>query len=489
MIPLSRWTESSVREMLSKSHDVAVETCIFGPPGTTHRVVLIYAKGLINNQTLEEVVLPYLRDMLDQAITVDPVLLERNQRLMLRPVAADQTTESVMADLFSGYLIVFLETSGLIYTLNICNLPNRNPEESSSEVSIKGPRDSFTESIGVNVALVRKRLKSNSMKCEVYSVGRRSKTSVALLYIDDVIDPDLVDDARQKLQAIDVDGLVSSSQLEEGLTGSSLSLFPLLDYTGRPDFVADSLLRGRMGIMVDGSPMALLGPANLVYIMKSPEDVHFPYYYVAMERILRIVGLLVAIFLPGFYIAVTAFNLDQIPFPLLATISSLRIGLPLSGPMDFFIMLGLFELFREAGMRLPKAVGQTVAVVGGLIVGDAAIRAGITGPATLVAVAISTMAMFTLVNQSLSGAVTLLRIIILLVSTVLGMFGFILSVVALTLYLATLETFGVSYLAPLSPPRYRELVQAILAKPFALMKRRPSFLKPVDRTRRGGDAS
>jgi hypothetical protein len=157
--------------------------------------------------------------------------------------------------------------------------------------------------------------------------------------------------------------------------------------------------------------------------------------------------------------------------------------------MDFFIMLGLFELFREAGMRLPKAVGQTVAVVGGLIVGDAAIRAGITGPATLVAVAISTMAMFTLVNQSLSGAVTLLRIIILLVSTVLGMFGFILSVVALTLYLATLETFGVSYLAPLSPPNYREFVQAILAKPFALMKRRPSFLKPIDRTRRGGDAS
>lgn len=489
MIPLSRWTESNVREMLSKSQDVAVETCLFGPPGTTHRVVLMYAQGLANNKTIEEVVLPYMHDMLDRAEVIDAALLERNQRLMLRPVMPDQTTESVMAELFSGYLIVFFETTGLIYTLNICNVPNRNPEESSSEVSIKGPRDSFTESMVVNVALVRKRLKSNSMKCEVYPVGKRSKTSVALLYIDDVINPDIVDDARKKIQAINVDGLISSSQLEENLTGSSFSLFPLLDYTGRPDYVADSLLRGRLSLIMDGSPMAIQGPANLTYIMKSPEDVHFPYYYVAMERILRFIGLLIAVFLPGFYIAVTAFNLDQIPFPLLATISSLRLGLPLSGPMDFFIMLALFEMFREAGMRLPKAVGQTVAVVGGLIVGDAAIRAGITGPATLVAVAISTMAMYTLVNQSLAGSVTLLRIVILMVSTVLGMFGFILSVVALALYLSTLETFGVSYLAPLSPPKYKDFVQAVLARPFALMKRRPSFLKPIDRTRRRGDSS
>jgi hypothetical protein len=208
-----------------------------------------------------------------------------------------------------------------------------------------------------------------------------------------------------------------------------------------------------------------------------------------MERLLRAIGVMVAVFFPGFYIAITSFNFDQIPFPLLATIASIRLGLPLSGPMDFFLMLGLFELFREAGVRLPKAVGQTVAVIGGLIVGDAAIRAGITGPTTLVAVAISTMSMFTLVNQSLAGSVTLLRIAILIVSTTFGMFGFMISVIALALYLSTLESFGVPYLTPLSPPSLRDMFNAVKYKKWKIAKRRPSFLKPLDDTRKRGGSS
>lgn len=235
--------------------------------------------------------------------------------------------------------------------------------------------------------------------------------------------------------------------------------------------------------------MALIAPANLTMILKSPEDVHFPGYYVAIERTLRLIGLVVALFFPGFYIAVTAFNFDQIPFPLLATIASVRIGLPISGPMDFFLMLGLFELFREAGLRLPKAVGQTVAVVGGLIIGDAAIRAGITSPATLVAVAISTMSMFSLVNQSLAGSVTLLRIAILIMSSLLGMFGFIISVVALALYLSTLESFGVPYMTPISPPSLRDMFGTLKFNALKVAKRRPSFLKPIDDTRKEGDPS
>jgi len=210
---------------------------------------------------------------------------------------------------------------------------------------------------------------------------------------------------------------------------------------------------------------------------------HLPFYYVSVERILRIAGLIVALFFPGFWVAISAFNLDQIPFPLLATIVISRLGLPLSGPLDMFLMIGLFELFREAGMRLPKAVGQTVAVVGGLIVGDAAISAGITGPTTLVVSAMTAVSTFTLVNQSLSGSVTLIRFFVLTLSCLFGMLGFFLSLFLLVVYLSSLTSFGMPYLAPLSPIRFREVPFSLLSLPRKLYKKRPEMYKPRDPTR------
>lgn len=486
---LKELDEHRLRELFARSQDVRIESVRFGPPDNPHKIVLLYCVGMTHASHINMVVLPSLQTMLEEAEAISPRVLETNNSLLLGRVAGEDWMDTFMIRLYSGHLVLFFESPNLLYTVNISQPPNRTPEESSTEVSIKGPRDAFTEDLTMNVALVRKRLLTHSLCCEMFSIGERSHTAVALLFLDDVANPALVEEARRNLGKLRIDGLISSGQLEEGFTGVGFSLVPLLDYIGRPDFVVDSLLRGRIGIIADGSPMALIAPANMTLILKSPEDVHFPSYYVAMERFLRAIGLLVAVFFPGFYIAITSFSFDQIPFPLLATIASVRLGLPLSGPMDFFLMLGLFELFREAGIRLPKAVGQTVAVVGGLIVGDAAIRAGITGPTTLVAVAISTMSMFTLVNQSLAGSVTLLRIMILIVSAFLGMFGFMISVIALVLYLSTLESFGVSYLAPLSPPSLRDMYFAVKYKKWKVAKRRPSFLKPLDDTRKRGGPS
>ncbi|MEF3304051.1 spore germination protein [Paenibacillus sp. GYB003] len=480
---LAEMDERRFRDLFALSQDVKIESVRLGPRDRSHPVVLLYCYGMADASQINGFVLPHLQRMLEDAETVTSELVETNGSLLLSRIAAPDWEKPMADRLYTGELVLFFESPRLLYTVNIANPPIRKPEESSTEVSVKGPRDAFTEDLATNVALVRKRLLTTSLCCELIKVGQRSHTSVALLYIGDVADPVIVKEARLKLERLNLDGLISSEQLEEGLTDKGFSLVPLLDYIGRPDFVADGLLRGRIGILVDGSPMALLAPANLTMILKSPEDLHFPSYYVAVERALRLAGLAIAVFFPGFYIAVTSYNFDQIPFPLLATIASVRLGLPLSGPMDFFLMLGLFELFREAGLRLPKAVGQTVAVVGGLIIGDAAIRAGLTSPTTLVAVAISTMAMYTLVNQSLAGSVTLLRILILIVSALLGMFGFIVSVVALVLYLATLESFGVPYLAPISPPSPRDWIRSLRYNKWKTAKRRPTFLNTTDDTR------
>ncbi|MBD0379543.1 spore germination protein [Paenibacillus sedimenti] len=477
--------EQHFREWFAKSADVIIKSYRFRDTNPTPNVLLLYCDGMCKIEHLEHVILPQLHAMLTDELNLQASRLNVSTMLQLDEITGPNLMESLTVSLYQGQVILFFEETQLVFALNIASPPNRSPEESSTETSIKGPRDAFTENITTNIALVRKRLLTRSLCCEKMDIGKRSHTSVALLYMDDIIDLDMIMEVKQRLLSLDVDGLISSAQLEERVSGTKYPFFPLMDYAGRPDYIADSLLRGRFAILIDGSPMALIAPASLMFILKSPEDVHFPFYYVAFERILRVGGLIVSTLLPGFWIAVSAFNIEQLPFPLVATISSSRLGLPISGPMDFIIMLVLFELFREAGMRLPKVVGQTVTVVGGLIVGDAAIRAGITSPTTLVVTSISTISMYTLVNQSLSGTVTVLRTLILIISATFGIFGFMLALMGVILYLATLESFGVPYLSPVSPPQFKEMTASLLAKPWSKLKRRPGTLNPNDATRQG----
>ncbi|MET3289866.1 UNVERIFIED_CONTAM: hypothetical protein ABID98_002436 [Brevibacillus sp. OAP136] len=486
MLSLHDLDEQTIRSMFANAADVNISSFLFETDTAPQKVVLLYCEGMAHSEKIDEFVLPRLHDMMATLDRVDSASINRHRMLQLVEIQdGPDMLETVTLDLYSGELLLLFEGPQLLYALDIANPPNRSTEESSSDVSLKGPRDALTESIVTNVALIRKRLKTQSLSYEKFIIGTRSHTNVALLYIHDIIRMEIVEEARQRLLALDVDSLLASEQLEEGLSDHPSSLLPLFEYIGRPDYVVDALLRGRFAIIVEGSPMAIIAPTNLTLLLKSPEDAHSPFYYVFFERLMRFMGLIVSIFLPGFWIAVAAFNLDQIPFPLLATIASVRLGLPFSGPMDFFLMLGLFELFREAGMRLPKAVGQTVTVVGGLIVGDAAIRSGITSPVTVVITSISTISMFTLVNQSLTGSISVLRIIILILSALFGMYGFMLALMGLALYLSSLESFGVPYLAPLSPINFKDIMTSLFGKPWTKRDRRPSFLHTQDPTRRG----
>jgi hypothetical protein len=476
--------EALLRETFMEADDVIVKSSRMGGAGDSFTVVMVYCSGMVDHKQINGTIYPQLDAVMNNLGEPKPLAQELESRLEARAITDLADIEGIATSVFSGELLLFFPDAQMLYAVNIANAPQRKPEESSSEISIKGPRDAFTEDAAVNVALVRKRLKSLSLVNEKLVLGRRSQTAVHLLYIKDIANPSFISQARERVRSLDVDGVTSIAQLEEALSDSPGALFPLIDYVGRPDHAADSLLIGRFVVVLEGSPMVLIGPGNLLFQLKSPEDAHLPYYYVALERLLRMAGLLLAIFLPGFYVAVSAFQLDQIPFPLLATITSSRLGLPLSGSIDFFLMLGLFEVFREAGVRLPKAVGQTVAVVGGLIIGDAAIRAGITSPTTLVVTGISTVATFTLVNQTLVGSVTVIRLGVLVLSSIFGIFGLIISSFGLLLYLATLTSFGVPYLSPMSPFSGQGLVRGLLSVPWKRQTSRPSYLKPRDPSRK-----
>ncbi len=492
---LNQFTNTNSTQSLSqllcdhfaKCADVKVETFQFATTDSPVPISFFYCDGLIDARMYRQIVFSDLQKKFSMYSSLEE--LEQHRTLPLQPIDSPIDLKEIERELFTGKLIITLDKYNRAFLLDISDPPNRSPEESNTEISIKGPKDGFTESVSTNIALIRKRLRSESMWNESFTIGLRSQSQVALLYINDIIDPTLVEDVRLRLTNISVDALVSSSQLGEALGDSSYALFPLLDYIGRPDYVVQSLLRGRFIIFIEGSPMALIGPTNLLMTLKSPEDAHFPFYFVTFERILRLLGLIVSIFTPGLWTALIAFNVEQLPFPLLATVTTARLGLPLSSSMEMFLMLGLFEIFREAGVRLPKAVGQTVAVVGGLIVGDASIRAGLGSPTTLVVAAVTAVATFTLVNQSLSGTVSVLRIFVLVLSSFLGMYGFFLSLLSIVLYLSTQESFGLPYLAPISPPTFEDMLKSLIAIPLKSMKKRPKILHTTDSTRQGSDQS
>ena len=399
-----------------------------------------------------------------------------------------QWENELAATVFNGNLLLFDADAERLYVQFVADPPQRNPEESVTETSSKGARDGFTESVTTNVALIRKRLVTPTLKVESFTIGVRSQTAVCLLYIRDIANKAAIDEARTRLRNIHVDALITSSQLEEAISDRTLSVVPLIDNTGRPDFAAEYLIGGRFAILLNGSPMAIVAPVTLTSLIKSPEDGYYRGVISSFQRVIRLFGWYLALFLPAFYIALIGFNFDQVPLPLLATIATNRIGLPASLPLEAIVVLVLFELFKEAGLRLPKSVGPTVTVVGGIIVGDAAIRAGITSPTVTVVAATTVISGYTLVNPTLSGVVSIVRILIMLVASILGMFGFFMSIFFVIAYLSDLKSFGVPYLSPISPPTWADISGALFRKPANKMLKRSQNLHLQDDTKmRGGN--
>lgn len=440
-------------------------------------VVLLFCDGMIDRKQIDLTVLPQLEE-----VTAEDLRERSVRNVLLQEVKLDKP--SLLDAIFSGQVLILFEQANLLYSLDISNPPKRNTEESNTEVSVKGPRDGFTEELTTNIALVRKRLRTNTLYSELYRIGRRSRTQVALLYIQDIANSDMIQAVRKRLAKIDVDTLLSSEMLIEYVSDSPYSIVPLMDYNGRPDFVVESLMRGRFALVVDGTPMVLIGPATLATLLKTPEDLHQPFFFVIVEIALRLFGLGISVLLPGFYLALATYQLDQIPFPFLSTIANARKGLPMPTALEAVLMQLVFELFREAGIRLPKGVGQTVTVVGGLFIGQAAIDAGVTSPTMLVVTSISVVASYTLVNQSLSGAVTLARFFVLIMSAFFGLYGFFISMFFLLLFVGGLESYGVPYLAPLSPPTFKEIIPTLFTKPERLATKRPPMYKPKESKRR-----
>jgi hypothetical protein len=473
---MNDWNESKLREWFNQCPDVVISRHFLA--NDLSSVLIMYCENLCDLQQINKILMP----VLDKITSIH---LFSSIPLKMEPYLQPVTAADVSKAIFSGQLFLFSEMENIIFTVNLANVPKRTPEESSLDVSIRGPRDGFVEDFGMNLALIRNRLRTESLVLKQYTIGKRSATKVGLLYLHDVINPAFIEGIRTRLDKIDVDSLVSGGQLEEYIKEPKFTIFPLVLNSGRPDFVVDCLSRGRFVLVIEGMPTVIVAPVNLFLLLKSAEDAHFPAWIAGVGSMLRIIGILISLLLPGFWISLTVFNQDQLPFPLLATITQTRIGLPLPAGMELFLMMCILELFREAGMRLPRAVGQTLAVVGGIVIGDAAIRAALISPSLIVVAALTSVATSTLSNQALAGAVSYLRFLIFCVSSLLGMYGFILSGIYVILHLTTLNSFGLAYLSPLSPFSMRDFWRGVFSTSWRRIWRRPATLNTQDSTRTG----
>ncbi|SDO79132.1 GerA spore germination protein [Paenibacillus sp. yr247] len=471
-----RIQEQDLRNLFASCADVQLQTHRFGIEPHEEKVLFLFCTGLVDSMQVN-LLIPTLEQ--SNRLPLIPVLLEENQNVVL---------QQIVQKVFAGELLLYFGQTEELFSLNFSKVPQRQPEESVYEVSVKGPRDSFTESLETNVALLRKRVRSTTLCNESFVIGKRSQTKVSLLYLSDVINTEVLEEARARLNSVDVDIVNGVSPLEELLADSPFSLVPLISFITRPDYVVESLQRGRFSILIDGAPAALVAPVNILYLIKSSEDTYMTFYYVTIERLLRYIGLLIAALLPGFYVSLVSYHLDHLPFHLLATFTLNSYGIPIPPTAQVILMLILFELLAEAGMRLPKAVGPTVTVVGGLIVGDTLIRSGLMPANVVVIVAITLMSQFVLVNQAFGSSVIFMRVIVLISSSVLGFVGFVVANFLILLYLTTLKSFGMPFMADWVDPKKLDLLKSYLMLPKPFLRRAPKFLKTKTKQKQGDDS-
>ncbi len=348
---------------------------------------------------------------------------------------------------------------------------------------LKGPREGFVENSQTNMSLIRQRLKTPDLKYEKFTVGKQSQTTVGLVYISSIANDKLVNTIRDKIKKINVDGIIDSSYIIKCISNRKTSLFKQMGSTEKPDIFSAKLLEGRVGIIVDGSPIALTAPFIFLEDFQSSEDYYINAYRANFARILRISAVIISILLPAFFVAAQLFHLQFIPLAFLLTIVGSIKGIPLSPSVEMFVTLLIFEILNEASIRMPRYVGIAMSVVGALVLGETAVNAGMVSTPTIMIIALSGICFY--VAPDLNETLSILRLLFLTIAGFMGGYGIILLGCGFITYLSDFDSFGTPYLSPYAPLNLNDLQDGFIMGFYAEQKKRPSFLKTKNKTRKG----
>lgn len=405
----------------------------------------------------------------------------------LRLLPGNQTSEkhdlaSIAEALLSGDSVVLMDGTRTALAVETKSPPTRSVSEPKNENVVWGPHDAFNEAMRVNIALVRRRLKDPRVVTEILTVGEISKTFVGVMYIDTIVSPKLVAEAKRRIESIKVDIVNGAGILEQYIEDNPASLLPSLLLTERPDRTASYLSEGHVAIFVDNTPYAIIGPATFWSLLQTAEDYYLRWPYGTVLRYIRVFAMILALALPALYIAVINYHQEMIPTELALFIASTREPVPMPAVVELLVMDVAFELIREAGTRIPGVLGPTIGLVASLVLGNAAVEARIVSPLMIVIVAITGVASFAIPNYLMGWGIRAMRFILLMLATLLGFYGVAAGLFVLILLMSAKRSFGVPYLAPMAASRGK--VKDILNRnPLFQMEERPPHLRPLDKKR------
>lgn len=482
-----------IKELFKDANDMVFRDFNIGGPDGTH-MFLVFIDGMANNDRINgDVVEPLMISVREVEPSYSDIKKHLYEVIKSSAMAASDfkeidILEDALTQVLSGDTAMFIDGYTKAIIISTKSWPSRGPDEPSGEMVLRGPRDGFVESLRSNTALIRRRIRDVRLKVKQSQCGVRSKTDIALMYIDDIVDKKALESVENRLKNIQIDAILESGYIEQFIDERKISPFPRVQATERPDVVAAALYEGRIGIIVDNSPFALIVPATLNTMLQSAEDYYLRPCIMTIIRHIRNLAFILSLTAPSLYIALISYNPEIIPNKLLISIAKTREGVPFPAFIEAMIMVVTFELLREAGVRLPKPIGSTIGIVGGIVIGQAAVEAGIVSPIMVIVVAITAISSFALPNYELSIAIRFFRFIMMIAASIYGLYGVMLVVIGLLIHLVKIKSFGVSYLSPIAPLSIKDLKDTMFVRsPWERMRIRPEEYNSADRIRQGGD--
>ncbi|EOP91869.1 hypothetical protein IGM_01929 [Bacillus cereus HuB4-4] len=435
---------------------------------TNTNVLLYYFEGLTDGVALKgNVIAPLLQEINEDMQVFNSTIIAAHTKIVY-------TWNAVKEGLLEGHCVLFMAGEKKALLINTKGWAERSIQEPVSEVTIKGSHDGFIENATKNIGLIRRYIPSTDLKIKKLTVGERATTFVYLLYLGDIASEDVVREVESRICKIKTDTILSIGELSNFTKDQIWSPFPQAYLSERPDAISHRILDGKVAVLVDRSPSAMIVPINLIGFFKTPDDYNIHWLIASFFRLLRFLGFIIAIFLPAIYIAMVTFHFEIIPLDLYTSIATSRIKVPFSPLLEAFIMELTLEMLREAGIRLPQPIGQTIGIVGGIVIGQAAVQAGLVSNVMVIIVSITAIASFIVSNYDLSSCIRLIRFPMMLFAYFYGIVGIVSGLMLLFAHFVSLTSYGSPYGLPIAPFRFQELKDSFVRLPICRLTNRSS---------------
>lgn len=491
-LDLSRDLDENIdllRKVFGQSDDVVVRD--FHIAGQGHlRAAIIYIDGLTDRNVIDEYILGVLMSDLEGKLPSEDMQGSetlfnwiKNSTLTINELGQTDKLRKVVDSILSGDCAILLDRVNQALLANAKGWDKRGVQEPQTEAVVRGPRDGFEETLRVNTALVRRRLKDPNLRVKNLTVGERTHTDVVIMYIEGIVDKDVLAEVERRINEIQTDIVIESGYIEQFIEDHPWSPFPEIQNTERPDKVVANLVEGKVAIFIDGTPFVLIVPALFTQFYHSPEDYYERFLIGTLIRSIRVLSMGIAILLPSLYIAFSSFHPEMIPSKLVIAMAAGRSTVPFPSIVEALLMEVCIEILREASIRLPGPIGSTIGIVGALVVGQAAVQAGIVSPIMVIVVALTTIGSFVSPSYNAAIALRMLRFPAMIIASMFGLYGIMLFIIMMLIHLCSIKSFGIPYMAPFTPMRFKDLKDTFFRAPLYQMKNRPTPFESANNQR------